>query len=148
MVRYIKKVSNLEGGLMNNKDRSDEILKMIRARNKLPKDQQGWVSGPILTEVQPPDPLPEDRWADFNQKFVEELDGEPIGASGYSTQAFYDKLVDLCDPDYVIKKPRKSTKLREMLEELGKQSEQEKKQVEQLRKLDCFETNIVLKDEI
>lgn len=133
---------------MNNKDRTQEILRMIRARDKLPKDQQGWISGPILNEVQSPDPLPEDRWADFNQKFVEELDGEPIGASGYSTQAFYDKLVDLCDPDYVVKKPRKSTKLREMLEELDKQSKQEKKQVEQLRKLDCFETNIVLKDEI
>lgn len=133
---------------MKNKDRSDEILRMIRSRNNLPEDQHGWISGPIISETQPPEPLPESRWADFNQKFVEELDGEPIGASGYSTQAFYDKLVDLCDPDYVEKKPKKSTKLRKMLEELDNQSEQEKKQVEQLRKLDCFETDIVLKDDL
>jgi len=133
---------------MNNNDSTQEILRKIRARKTLPEDQHGWISGPIITQVQPPDPLPEDRWADFNQKFVEELDGEPIGASGYSTVDFYKKLVDLSDPDYVFKKPRRRTKLREMLEELDKHETQKKKQVEYLRTLDCFETDIVLKDEI
>lgn len=121
---------------MTKKEKAQDILDMIRKRQGMPERYSGWINKPYPTEPQPPEPLSESRWADFNRNFVESIDGEIVGSSGYSTQAFFDKLVELGDPEY--KEKKQSEILRKMLEELDN-GDHEEKVLEDLQKLDCFE---------
>ena len=125
---------------MQNKDRAKDILDLIRKRNNLPPEQQGWASAPIITEPQAPEPLSEKRWAEFSKDFIAERDGEPIYESGYSTVEFYEKLLDLSDPEYENEESKKtSRKLRDMLRGLNGQAEEEEKRVAYIDSLEPFE---------
>jgi len=122
------------------KDRAQGILDMIRKRNNLPPDQQGWISPPIITQPQPPEPLRENRWAEFSRDFIAERDGEPIRKTGYTTKEFYEKILEVSDPDYENKENKKnSQKLRDMINAINNEGTDEEKRVEYIDSLEPFE---------
>ena len=125
---------------MANADKAQEILDMIRKRTNLPPEQQGWISPPIVTEPQAPEPLSENRWAEFSKDFIAKRDGEPVHESGYTTKEFYDKLLEVSDPQYENKESKQtSRKLRDMLNSLNGKQEEEEKRVEYIDSLEPFE---------
>jgi hypothetical protein len=132
---------------MKKQDRAKDILDMIRRRTNLPPEQQGWISPPIITEPQAPEPLSENRWAEFSKDFIAERDGEPVYESGYTTKEFYDKLLEVSEPDYESQETKKtSRKLRDMLNSLNGKQEEEEKRVEYIDSLEPFEAVVRLED--
>lgn len=121
-------------------DKGQQILDMIRKRKNLPDDQQGWISPPVVTEPQAPEPLSENLWSEFSRNFIAERDGEPVHESGYTTKEFYEKILEVSDPDYENKERKEtSRKLREMLIAMNDKEEKEEKRVEYINSLEPFE---------
>lgn len=123
---------------MQKKDRAQKILDMIRKRSTLPPEQQGWIQPLVVTEIEPPEPLSDERFADFSSKFILERDGEHIHQTGWTSKELYERLVEVSDPDYVNPKGQ-TGKLRKLLTEMNALKEKELKQIDYLKNLDPFE---------
>ena len=132
---------------MARTDRAQQILDMIRKRRILSPDQEGWISPPIITEPQPPEPLPENRWSEFSRDFIVERDGEPIRETGYTTKEFYEKILEVSDPDYENKENKKtSQKLKDLLKGIESEEHKLERIVEHLNTLEPFEA-VIEKDQ-